>query len=148
MKQQFDKGVNHPPRWDMGDQFWSSGKTTSMTRQARKLDHRWLWPFAICQQVSMSAYKLTLTLSIKGVHLVFHVSVLKKYIPDSIEGRKKQPINHMELNGKEEWEVDTICNCRKKKKKTSFNNLLDGKDLGLNVIYGKHKRTRRKKGKC
>ncbi len=42
-----------------------------------------MWaPFEILERVGAVAYKLTLPPSLSGVHNVFHVSMLRKYIPD------------------------------------------------------------------
>jgi len=45
-----------------------------------KLSPRYIGPFDIIAQVSSLAYRLQLRESMKGVHNVFHVSMLKKYL--------------------------------------------------------------------
>ena len=47
-----------------------------------KLSLRFIGPFKILERVGPIAYRLTLPLSMSGVHEVFHVSMLRKYIPD------------------------------------------------------------------
>ena len=47
-----------------------------------KLSPRFIGPFEIVQRISECAYRLTLLPSLFGVHDVFHVSMLKKYIID------------------------------------------------------------------
>ena len=47
-----------------------------------KLSPRFVGPFEIVQWVSKCAYRLALPPSLSGVHDVFHVSMLKKYIID------------------------------------------------------------------
>ncbi|XP_038989917.1 uncharacterized protein LOC120113176 [Phoenix dactylifera] len=47
-----------------------------------KLSPRYVGPFEILKRVGAVAYKLALPPSLSGVHNVFHVSMLRKYIPD------------------------------------------------------------------
>ena len=48
-----------------------------------KLAPRYTSPFEIVQHVGNVSYQLALPLPLERVHDVFHVSMLKKYIPDS-----------------------------------------------------------------
>ena len=47
-----------------------------------KLSPRFIGPFEIVQRVGECAYHLALSPSLSGIHDVFHVSMLKKYIID------------------------------------------------------------------
>ena len=47
-----------------------------------KLSPRFIGPFEILERIGEVAYKLALPPSLASVHNVFHVSMLKKYIPD------------------------------------------------------------------
>jgi hypothetical protein len=47
-----------------------------------KLSPRYIGPFMIIARVGSRAYRLQLPESMKGVHNVFHVSMLRKYLPD------------------------------------------------------------------
>lgn len=47
-----------------------------------KLSLRYIELYEILDCVSKVAYRLALPLELEGVHLVFHVYMLKKYIPD------------------------------------------------------------------
>ena len=47
-----------------------------------KLSLRFIGPFEILKRIDTVAYRLALPLSMSGVHEVFHVSMLRKYIPD------------------------------------------------------------------
>ena len=46
------------------------------------LSLRFIGPFEILERVGTITYRLTLPLSMSGVHEVFHVSMLQKYTPD------------------------------------------------------------------
>ena len=48
-----------------------------------KLSPRYIGPFEILERVGPTAYRLALPMEMSKVHNVFHVSVLKKYVPDS-----------------------------------------------------------------
>ena len=47
-----------------------------------KLLPRFIRPFEILERIGTVAYRLDLSLSMSGVHKVFHVSMLRKYTPD------------------------------------------------------------------
>ena len=47
-----------------------------------KLSLRFIGPLEILERVGTVAYRLALPLSMSGVHEVFHVSMLRRYIPD------------------------------------------------------------------
>ena len=48
-----------------------------------KLSPRFIGPFEILERVGTVAYSLALPPSMSGVHEVFHVSMIRKYTPDS-----------------------------------------------------------------
>ena len=50
--------------------------------QKGKLAPRFIGPFEILQRIGEVAYRLALPPQLSGVHNVFHVSMLRKYIPD------------------------------------------------------------------
>ena len=47
-----------------------------------KLSPWFIGPFEILERIGTVAYQLALPSSMSGVHEVFHVSMLRKYIPD------------------------------------------------------------------
>ena len=49
-----------------------------------KLSPRFIGPFEILDRVGTVAYRLALPPSLSGVHGVFHVSMLRRYTPDSV----------------------------------------------------------------
>ncbi|KNE98346.1 hypothetical protein PSTG_08422 [Puccinia striiformis f. sp. tritici PST-78] len=112
MKQQFDRHVKKTPQWKEGSEVWLNSKHIATTRPTAKFEHRWLGPFPIQRQISTSAYKLTLPPSMKGVHPVFHVSMLRKHQVDTIEGRRRSAPQPVEVLGAEEWEVEEVLDCK------------------------------------
>lgn len=53
--------------------------------KAKKLSPRYMGPFQILHRVGPVAYQLALPPSLSGLHDVFHVSQLKKYIPNPFQ---------------------------------------------------------------
>ena len=47
-----------------------------------KLSPRYIGPFEVLERVGTVAYQLALPPNLSGVHVVFHVSMLRKYTPD------------------------------------------------------------------
>ena len=48
----------------------------------RKLSPRYIGPFEIVERVGPVAYRLDLPEKLSRVHNVFHISMIRKYIPD------------------------------------------------------------------
>ena len=68
-----------------GDHVWrrvSTMKGVMRFGKKGKLSPRFIGPFEILSRVGEVAYKLALPPSLLAVHPVFHVSMLRKYIPD------------------------------------------------------------------
>ena len=52
-------------------------------RKREKLSLRYIGPFEILSRVGSCAYQLALPPALSAVHNVFHVSMLRKYVPDA-----------------------------------------------------------------
>ena len=48
-----------------------------------KLAPRYIGPFEILEKIGEVAYRLALPMQLAGVHIVFHMSMLRKYKPDA-----------------------------------------------------------------
>ena len=57
-----------------------------------KLRPRYIGPYEIIARVGQVAYRLDLPTELSMVHNVFHVSILRKYIPDPSHVLRDQPI--------------------------------------------------------
>jgi len=74
-----------PLTFDVGDHVFlkvSPLKGTLRFGKKGKLTSRYIGPFEILQTIGPVAYRLALPLNLHGIHDVFHVSQLRKYIPD------------------------------------------------------------------
>jgi hypothetical protein len=120
MKTQFDRKVRQTLDWQIGNKVWLDSQNVPNTRPSPKLGHQWLGPFPITAKISRSAYRLTLPSSMRGIHPVFHMSVLRKCTTDAIAGRRGKRSEPVEVDGKWEWEVEEILNCRRRGKKMEF----------------------------
>ena len=67
-----------------------------------KLSPRYIGPFEILRRQGAVAYELALPLELSGVHPVFHVSMLRKYLPDESHVLQPQAV-----------EVDSQMLCRR-----------------------------------
>ncbi|KAA0051967.1 pol protein [Cucumis melo var. makuwa] len=71
--------------FDVGDKvFLKVAPMKGILRFERrgKLSPRFVGPFEILERIGPVAYRLALTPSLSAVHDVFHVSMLRKYVPD------------------------------------------------------------------
>ncbi|KAL0544358.1 hypothetical protein IC582_019472 [Cucumis melo] len=57
-----------------------------------KLSPRYIGPYQITERVGPAAYRLELPIELARIHDVFHVSMLRKYIPDPSHVLQEQPI--------------------------------------------------------
>ncbi|MCI72780.1 hypothetical protein A2U01_0094044, partial [Trifolium medium] len=51
--------------------------------KTKKPSPRYIGPFQIVDRIGEVAYRLALPLPMSGMHDVFHVSQLRKFVPDS-----------------------------------------------------------------
>ena len=57
-----------------------------------KLSLRYIGPFEILKRIGKVAYKLALPPKLAYVHNIFHVSMLKKYVPDPSYVLSQEPV--------------------------------------------------------
>ena len=75
-----------------------------------KLDNKKLGLFRVLKEIGMHARHLELLVTIQ-IHPIFHISLLEPSQKDS----KDAAINHfnaMEVNGKDNYQVEKILDCR------------------------------------
>ena len=82
-----------------------------------KLNPRYIRPYEILERVGKAAYQLALPPNQASIHNVFHVSMLKKYVPDKSHVLEQEPIEiHEDLSLEErpvqilDYKIKTLRN--------------------------------------
>jgi hypothetical protein len=57
-----------------------------------KLSPRYVGPFEILEKIGAVAYRLALPPNLSGIHNVFHISMLRKYVPDPTHVLESEPL--------------------------------------------------------
>ncbi|KAL5554867.1 hypothetical protein UlMin_037103 [Ulmus minor] len=73
-----------------------------------KLSPRYIGPFEILERIGKVAYRLALPPELSSVHNVFHVSMLRKYVPDPSHVLENEPIKVREDLTYEEQPVQIL----------------------------------------
>lgn len=82
-KQKSQANLKRTPRsFVVGDKVFLKVKPGKNSIKTFRLATRYVGPFEILQQVNPMAYKLQLPPNLSKIRNVFHVSLLKKYVPD------------------------------------------------------------------
>jgi len=74
-----------PLEFDVGDHvFWRVIPTTGVGRaiRSKKLSSKFLGSYQILKKIGPVAYEIALPPPLANLHNVFHVSQLRKYVPD------------------------------------------------------------------
>ncbi|KAL5566168.1 hypothetical protein UlMin_029332 [Ulmus minor] len=88
-----------PLEFQVGDSVFlkiSPFKGTIRFGKRGKLNPRYIGPYEILERVGKAAYRLALPPNLATVHNVFHVSMLKKYVPDKSHVLEQEPIEIQE----------------------------------------------------
>jgi hypothetical protein len=110
-KKSYDKRVDPAPDFKVGDKVWLSSRNIITRRKAKKLDDKRMGPFTIEAKIGSLAYRLSLPHQM-NIHPVFHVSLLSKYSPNTIEGRKQDPPPLTIIDGEAETDVAEVLDSR------------------------------------
>ncbi|XP_024027099.1 uncharacterized protein LOC112093250 [Morus notabilis] len=105
----YGRKCRSPIHWDdMGEKKYLGPELVQQTEEAiqkihgvisfckqGKLSPRYIGPYDIVERIEKVAYRLALPLALARVHDVFHVSILRKYVPDPSHVLRQEDI---ELN--------------------------------------------------
>jgi hypothetical protein len=95
-----------------------SAKNIYTDRPTKKIDYRFLSPFAITEKIGIRAFRLYLILIYQKLHSVFHVFLLKFYRRKAgVEPPFSPPIK---IDREEKWEMKEILSVRIRYKKAEF----------------------------
>ena len=105
----YDLHRQSAPVYKVSDKVWLNAQNITTTCPMKKLDHKWLGPYAINKVVSRNAYGLQLLASFGCTHPVFSVVLLQPYhqnpIPEQQTPPPPPPVIH---DGTQEYEVEKI----------------------------------------
>ncbi|KAI5342008.1 hypothetical protein L3X38_009883 [Prunus dulcis] len=73
-----------------------------------KLSPRYIGPYEITERIGLVAYRLALPTELSRIHDVFHVSMLRKYMPDPSHVLEHQPVELREDLTYEEQPVQIL----------------------------------------
>ena len=101
-----------PPAFTIGQQAFVKAKFFHTTRPSKKLSDKFLGPFKILAQHGSHSYTLRLPSSIRGVHPVFHVSMLEPATPNKIPNRVSSLPLPIEVQGELEYEITEVLDSK------------------------------------
>ena len=110
----------HAPAWKVGDGAYLSSKNIRCLQTSCKLAPRFVGPFKVVELVNAVTVRLSLPKSLRKVHSVFHVSMLKKVpSPDQWHPDTPSPVP-IEVEGEQHHEVRDILGSRGHRKKLQY----------------------------
>ena len=75
------------------------------TRPSKKLSEKFLGPFTIIAQAGTHSFTLHLPESMRSIHPVFHISIIKPATPNSFPGWKSVPDPPVIIDREPEYEI-------------------------------------------
>jgi len=112
-----DSRRQQPPDFQAGQAVFVKSQYFRTTCPLKKLSEKYLGPYKIIAQPSPQSFTLCLLDTMRAVHLVFHVSMLKPAIPNSFQQRSEPPPASIIINREPEYEiskiVDSKIDCRR-----------------------------------
>ena len=105
------------PQFAIRQQAFVKAKFFCTTRPSHKLSNKYLGPFEILAKAGSHSYTLRLPNTFRGVHPVFHVSMLEPTTPNEIPNHVQPPPPPVDVQGELEHEIaevtDSKINCRR-----------------------------------
>jgi hypothetical protein len=106
------------PTFSVGQQAFVKAKFFRTTRPSKKLSEKFLGPFEILAQNGSHSYTLRLPDTVRGVHPVFHVSMLEPATPNEIPNRTSSPPPPIEVQGELEYEISEVLDSKIDRRRT------------------------------
>ena len=100
------------PNFSIGQQAFVKAKFFRTTRPSHKLSEKFLGPFEILAKAGSHSYTLQLLDTIRGVHPVFHVSMLEPAVPNEIPNHVQSPPPPVDVQGELEYEIAKVLDSK------------------------------------
>jgi hypothetical protein len=111
--------------YQVGDQVMLSTVNLRRNIGAPKLLPKYIGPLSVSRVVAPTAYQLDLPPTLRGIHPVFHVSLLKPYVDGSARFPSRvqlpsRPDSVALPDGQQAWEVEQILDRRKRGRRVEY----------------------------
>ena len=111
-KRKYNQASHLHQTFNVGDKVLLQNDNIAMTVPSHKLAAKFLEPYMIIEKISHVLYRLKLPKMLQ-IHDIFHVSLLEKYLQDTIVGsQNKFPPPIISLEGDIKWQVQEVLNSR------------------------------------
>ena len=100
------------PDFTVGQQAFVKAKFFWTTRPSHKLSEKFLGPFEILAKAGTHSFTLQLPETIRGVHPVFHVSMLEPTTPNEILNHIQSPPPPINVQGDLEYEISEVLDSK------------------------------------
>jgi hypothetical protein len=97
-------------KYVIDDMIYLCVKNIKSIRSFKKLDYKYYKSYAISMLVDKIFYRLNLSVNMRKIYNVFHVSLLKSH--NSEVDDEKQALS-IDIDDEEQWEIQNILNSRK-----------------------------------
>ena len=112
MKEHYDRYVRKAPEFKEGQKVWLDTKNFRVPGVSRKPVDRYAGPYPVKRKIGNLAYELHLPKDVQ-IHPVFHVSLLLPHKESQLPGRHPPEPAAIDVEGDEEYEVDTVLDSRR-----------------------------------
>jgi hypothetical protein len=107
-----DKRRIPPPDFKVGDKAYLKAEFIRSTRPTKKFADKYLGPYEIIAQPGTLSFTLRLPDSMRGIHPVYHVSMLEPAPLNTIPDRIQPPPPPIEIDGEPEYEISEILDSK------------------------------------
>jgi len=101
-----------PPDFQVGQSVFIRSQYFQMTRPSKKLFKKYLRPYEIVAQPSPQSFTLCLPDTMRAIHPVFHVSMLKPAIPNTFQQRSGPPPVPVRIDRELEYKISKIVDSK------------------------------------
>ena len=111
MKRFHDRHAGEEPSYKPGTKVFLDGRNLTTTWPSSKMEDKWFGPYEVLEKIGASTYKLKLPKTMKAIHPVFNVSLLKPFTEPAFDSQiKPPPPPPVLVDNKEEYKVEEILN--------------------------------------